>query len=127
MQTLPPLVHSDRIIAGHMTPSYRCHPASLVVVCGHMIKFLQIECGHFYFPFLSLPAGINCDPVSTVRRMQGKASENGREEGRNLNLQMTKWNLTTHRPVPYLKLSYEKEIHFNLLQTTELFWFSLLQ
>ena len=92
-----------------------------------MIKFLRIEYGHFYFPFLFLLAGINCDPVSTVQGTQGKASENGRDKGRHLSLQMTKWSRTTHQPVPYLKLLYEKEIHFSLFQTTELFWFSLLQ
>lgn len=114
-----------------MTPSSLHHPASLVFVCGHMIKFLQIDVGtndgcHFKFSFPFLPAGINCDPVSTIGGWMAKPPENGRSGGRNLGLQMTKWSKATHQPESYLKLLHEKEIHFNLLQTTELFWFSLL-
>ncbi|XP_029811291.1 uncharacterized protein LOC115305087 [Suricata suricatta] len=74
----------------------------------------------------NVSAGINCDPVSTVWRMDGKASENGRSGRRTLGLQMTKWSTATHQPEPCIKVLHEKEIHFNLLQTTELFWFSLL-
>lgn len=68
-------------------------PASLAVMHGHMGKFLQIECGtndrrHFYFSFLFLADGTNCDPVSTTQRMGGKASREMTEgEGRNLGFQ----------------------------------------
>lgn len=59
--------------------------------------------------------------------MDGKASKDGKEEGRNLSLQLTKWSRIVQHPEPYLTLLQEKGIHFSLLQSTELFWSSLLQ
>lgn len=72
-------------------------PASLIVTCGHMIKFLQIKGGHnwwmallFLLPLLS--SWTNCDPVSTIRRVDGKTSHKMAEgEERNLGFHMTKW------------------------------------
>lgn len=62
-----------------------------------MIKFLQIEGGHnwwvallFLLPLLA--SWTNCDPVSTIHTVDGKASHGMAEgEGRNLGFHMTKW------------------------------------
>lgn len=85
-------------------------PASLIVMCGHMIKFPQIEGGHnwwmallFLLPLLA--SWTNCDPVSTRHRVDGKASPGMAEgEGRNLGFRMIKWSRATHQPEPFLQV-----------------------
>lgn len=70
--------------------------------------------------FIPASCSCNCDPVSTMQRMDAKATVDSRRWGK----KSVSRQPSGVEPKPYLELLQEKGIHFSLVQTTD-FFFSL--
>lgn len=87
-----------RLQTGTWLPSCLHRRASLVVMCGHLIKFLQIECRHKWWIslLLLLPVLATVTQCPLCRGWMPKPQRMAEDEGKMLGLQTTRWSRATH-------------------------------